>query len=86
MKAEVMYAATKVKLYIYSLDGMEIIAKLETQIHLGWIALSPSISNPFILYTKTIMRGNLTVFDYFKITVQSFLLTIAVTGVTFLTL
>ena len=66
MNAEVIYAATKNKIYIYKLDGAELIAKLETENHLGRIALSPSTFNPFILYTKTITRGDLTVVDYIQ--------------------
>ena len=43
---------------------MRLKAKLDVDTHLGRISLSPTMYNPFLLYSHTINGGNLTVYDY----------------------
>lgn len=64
MNTQMIYAATKDKIYMYHLEGMRFMAKLDTENHLGRIVLSPSKINPFLLYSQTINGGDLTVVDY----------------------
>ena len=45
---------------------MKLIQKLDTENHLGRIALSPTTFNPYLLYSHTINGGNLTVFDFMQ--------------------
>ena len=64
MNTQVLYVSTKDKIYLYNLQGMRFLVKLDTENHLGRILLSPSTTNPFLLYSHTTNGGNLTIVDY----------------------
>jgi hypothetical protein len=50
--------ATKDKIYIYLLDGIKFLEKLEVDNHLGRIVLSPQPSmNPYLLYSNSLRDG-----------------------------
>jgi hypothetical protein len=56
--------ATKDRIFIYALDGMKIIDKLEVDNHLGRIVLSPYAEmNPFMVYSSSLKEGSLVVYD-----------------------
>jgi hypothetical protein len=53
-----IFVATKDKIYIYLLDGIKFLEKLEVDNHLGRIVLSPQPSmNPYLLYSNSLRDG-----------------------------
>ena len=52
LNQELIFVATKDRIFIYHLDGMKILDKLELDNHLGRIALSPYAEmNPYMVYS-----------------------------------
>jgi len=52
MNYELMYVATKDHIFIYLLDGIRFLEKLQVDDHLGRIVLSPSCDmNPYLVYS-----------------------------------
>lgn len=59
-----IFVATKDKIFIYLLDGIEFLEKLEVDNHLGRIVLSPQPSmNPYLMYSNSLRDGQIAVFD-----------------------
>lgn len=64
MNSQHIFSATKDRVFLYSLQGMKLIAKIEADNHLGRIVLSPNgIYNPYLLYSQTVNEGVLSIFD-----------------------
>lgn len=64
MNSQHIYAATKDRIFLYSLQGMKLLSKIEVDNHLGRIVLSPnSTYNPYLLYSSSVNEGLLTVYD-----------------------
>ncbi len=56
--------ATKDRIFLYHLDGMRIIDKIEVENHLGRIVLSPFADlNPYLVYSQSLKEGSLEVYD-----------------------
>lgn len=52
LNQELIFVATKDKIFIYHLDGMKLLDKLEVDDHLGRIVLSPYVEvNPYMVYS-----------------------------------
>ena len=67
MNSQHIFAATKDKIFLYTLQGMKIVTKIEADKHLGRIVLSPnSTYNPYLLYSNSDNDGTLTVFDTYQ--------------------
>ena len=55
-----IFVATKDKIFIYHLDGMKLMDKLEVDDHLGRIVLSPDNEmNPYMIYSQSPKREHL---------------------------
>ena len=64
MNNSILFASTKEKIFLFNLKGMKILAKIPSENHLGRIALSPNgISYPYLLYSTSLERGELIIFD-----------------------
>jgi hypothetical protein len=52
LNQELIFVATKDRIFLYHLDGMRIVDKLEVENHLGRIVLSPYAElNPYLVYS-----------------------------------
>ena len=64
MNDEVIFVATKERIYLYSLDGLRLLDRLDVDNHLGRIALSPSPDmNPYMVYSHSLKEGSIMVYD-----------------------
>jgi autophagy-related protein 18 len=64
LNQELIFVATKDKIFLYHLDGMRLIDKLPVDNHLGRIALSPYAElNPYLAYSQSLKEGTLLVYD-----------------------
>ena len=64
LNQELIFVATKDKIFIYHLDGMRLMDKLEVDDHLGRIVLSPDVEmNPYMVYSQSLKEGALAVYD-----------------------
>jgi hypothetical protein len=60
---ELIYVAIKDKIFIFHLDGLRLIDKLEVD-HLNRIVLSPSGEmNPYLVYSPSIKEGLMAVYN-----------------------
>lgn len=65
MNQDLIVVSTKDKIFIYKLNGLEIVDRLEVENHLGRIVLSPCAElNPYVAYSQSLKDGQLTVYDY----------------------
>ena len=64
LNQELIFCATKDRIFIYNLDGMRIQDKLDVNDHLGRIVLSPNATyNPYLVYSQSLKEGSLEVYD-----------------------
>lgn len=64
MNGSTLYAATKEKIFVYTLKGMVLLAKIDAENHMGRIELSPnSKSHPFLIFSNSYNEGNLRIYD-----------------------
>ena len=64
LNQELIFVATKDRIFIYHLDGMRFIDRLEVENHLGRIVLSPYAElNPYLVYSQSLKEGQLCVYD-----------------------
>lgn len=64
LNMEMIFVATKDRIFLYHLDGMKILDKLQLDNHLGRIVLSPySDMNPYMIYSQSLKEGSLVVYD-----------------------
>lgn len=64
LNQELIFVAIKDRIFLYHLDGMRFLTKLELDNHLGRIALSPyADANPYMVYSQSLKEGSLVVFD-----------------------
>lgn len=64
LNQELIFVATKDKIFIYLLDGMRLLDKLEVDDHLGRIVLSPEgETNPYLVYSQSLKEGALAVYN-----------------------
>ena len=65
MNQDLIVVSTKDKIFIYKLNGLEIVDRLEVDNHLGRIILSPCAElNPYVAYSQSLKDGKLTLYDY----------------------
>ena len=58
MNQELIFVATKDKIFIYQLNGMTLLDKLDVENHLGRIVLSPYAElNPYVIYSRSLKDG-----------------------------
>jgi hypothetical protein len=68
MNSQIIYTATRTKIYVYTLKGMVLLTKLDAEYHMGRIELSSnSLSHPYLLYSNSFNEGNLIVYDTNKL-------------------
>lgn len=64
MNSLTLFAATKDKIFVYTLQGMKLLAKLDAENHVGRIDLSPnSTSHPYLFYATSFNEGTLAMYD-----------------------
>lgn len=64
MNEECIFVATKDRIFVYNLDGMKLMDKLDVDNHLGRIVLSPTPDmNPYMIFSHSLKEGLLTVYD-----------------------
>lgn len=64
MNDEVIFVATKERIYLYHLDGLRLLDRLDVDNHLGRIVLSPQPEmNPFMVYSHSLKEGSILVYD-----------------------
>jgi hypothetical protein len=64
MNSQRIFASTKDRIFLYTLQGMKLLAKIDVDNHLGRIVLSPnSVYNPYLLYSSSLKDGTLNVYD-----------------------
>lgn len=64
MNEECIFVATKDRIFVYNLDGMKLMDKLDVDNHLGRIVLSPTPDmNPYMIFSHSLKEGLLSVYD-----------------------
>lgn len=64
MNDEVIFVATKERIFMYHLDGMRILDRLDVDNHLGRIVISPSPDmHPYLIYSHSLKEGSVAVYD-----------------------
>ena len=64
LNQELIFVATKDRIFLYHLEGMKNLARLEVDNHLGRIVLSPYAEmSPYLLYSQSLKEGALAVYD-----------------------